>query len=78
MECARGTLKCILDKEKGGMCGETPQSRVAKAIYTWNHLTVLENSQNLVIFNHFLSLQSSSDAQSPKSKVMVQDIITRK
>ncbi|KAL2294527.1 hypothetical protein Nmel_008263, partial [Mimus melanotis] len=60
------------------MCGESSQSRVAKAIYTLNHLRILEKSQNPVILNHFLSLQSSSDDQSPKPKVMVQDLITNR
>ncbi|TRZ07689.1 hypothetical protein HGM15179_019421 [Zosterops borbonicus] len=77
IECAHGTLKRILDKQKEGMCSEIPQSRVAKAVYTLNHFTVPEQSQNPVILNHFLSLQSSGDAQSPKPKVMVKDITNK-
>lgn len=60
------------------MCGETPQSRVAKALYTLNHLTILTNSPNPVILNHFIPLQSSIDVQSPKPKVLVWDLITNK
>lgn len=78
VERAHGTLKHILEKQKGGMCGESPQSRVAKALYTLNHLTILTNSPNPVILNHFLSLQSSIDVQSPKPKVLVWDLITNK
>lgn len=37
MECASGTLKFILKKQRGGMCVETPESRVAKVICTLNH-----------------------------------------
>lgn len=44
MERLHGTLK-----QKGGMCGETPQSRVAKAMYTLNHLRILEKSHYPVI-----------------------------
>lgn len=51
---------------------------MAKAIYTLSHLRVPEHSQNPVILNHFISLQSSSDVQLPKPKVMVKDIITNK
>lgn len=78
IECAHGPLKCLLDKQKEGMCGESPQSRAAKAIYTLDHLTVPEPSQNTVILNHFPSLQASGDAQSPKSKVMIRDYVTNK
>ncbi|KAL2303202.1 hypothetical protein Nmel_010666 [Mimus melanotis] len=53
------------------MCGETLQSRIAKAAYTLNHWRVIENSQNPVILNHFLSLQSSGYKQLTKPKVMV-------
>lgn len=60
------------------MCCETPQSRVAKAIYTLNHLTVPGRSQNPKILNYFLSLQLCGDAKSPRPKVMVMNIITNK
>lgn len=48
VERALGTLKHMLEKQKGGMCGETPPSKVAKA--SLNHLAVPEQSQNPVIF----------------------------
>lgn len=79
VECAHGTIKCILDKQKDGMCGESPQSRVTKAIYTLNHLTVPEQPQNTVILNYFLSLQAASgDAQTAKPKVMIKDYVSNK
>ncbi|RMC19941.1 hypothetical protein DUI87_03508 [Hirundo rustica rustica] len=40
VERAHGTLKRVLQKQKRGMQGETPHSRLAKALYTINHLTV--------------------------------------
>lgn len=39
---AHSTLKCVLEKQKEG---ETPHSRVTKALYTFNHLTVLSFSK---------------------------------
>lgn len=51
IELAHGTLKCIL--EKGTMSGETPQSRVAKALYTLNLFLILPNSQNPLILIFF-------------------------
>lgn len=71
-------LKCMLEKQKQGMCGETPQSGVTKALYTLNHLTVPANSQNPVILNHFLLLQSPSDVHSPKPKVLIKNLLTNK
>lgn len=74
IERSHGTLKCMLEKQKQGMCGETPQSEVTKALYTLNHLTVPANSQNPVILNHFLLLQSPSDVHSPKPKVLIKNL----
>uniref|UniRef100_A0A8C3DJ31 RNA-directed DNA polymerase n=2 Tax=Neoaves TaxID=3078114 RepID=A0A8C3DJ31_CORMO len=76
VERAHGTLKHVLDKQKRGMHGETPQSRLAKALYTINHLTVPQNSNNLVILNHFLSLQSAGNRQLPRAKVWVRNLLT--
>lgn len=53
VELAHGTLKCILEEQKGTMSGETPQSRVAKALYTPNHFMIVQNSQNPLILNIF-------------------------
>lgn len=58
------------------MNGENLQSTVAKALYTLHHLTVLPVSQNPVILNHFLPLQSSSNVELPKPKV--KDLFTNK
>ncbi|RMC01638.1 hypothetical protein DUI87_21651 [Hirundo rustica rustica] len=69
IECAHGTLKCVLQKQKQGMQGETPHSRLAKTLYTINHLTVPQNSNNPVILNHHLSLQASDGEQQPQAKV---------
>ena len=63
VERAHGTLKITLEKQKRGMCGETPQRRITKAVYTLNHLRVTEDSQNPVILNNFLSIQSPGDEQ---------------
>lgn len=75
IERAHGTLKRMLEKQKQRMCGETPQSRVTKELYTLNHLTIPANSQNPVILNNFLLLQSSSD-HSPKPKVLITSLPT--
>ncbi|RMB99159.1 hypothetical protein DUI87_24349 [Hirundo rustica rustica] len=65
VECNHGTLKHVLQKQKRGMQGETPHSWLAKALYTINHLTVPQNSNNPVILNHHLSLQASDGEQQP-------------
>lgn len=65
VERAHGTLKWVLQKQKQGMQGETPHSRLAKAFYTINHLTVPQNSNNPVILNHHLSLQASDETHQP-------------
>ncbi|XP_017592698.1 PREDICTED: endogenous retrovirus group K member 25 Pol protein-like [Corvus brachyrhynchos] len=78
VEHAHGTLKCVLEKQKGGMHGENPQSRLEKALYTINHLTVPLNSNNPVILNHFLSLQSAGETHLPRAKVWVRDLLTEK
>ncbi|OWK60889.1 putative Pol polyprotein [Lonchura striata] len=69
VEHAHGTLKWVLQKQKWGMQGETPHSRLEKALYTINHLTVQQNSNNPVILNHHLSLQASDEAHQPRAKV---------
>lgn len=51
---------------------------MANALYVLNRLTVLPNSQNRVTVNHFLPLQSSSEVQLPKPKILVRDLITKK
>ncbi|RMC04408.1 hypothetical protein DUI87_19230 [Hirundo rustica rustica] len=68
VERNHGTLKRVLQKQKWGMQGETPHSRLAKALYTINHLTVPQNSNNPVILNHHLSLQASDGVQQPRAK----------
>ena len=60
------------------MQGEMPHSRLAKAIYTLNHLTIPQYSNNPVILTHFLSLQSSNKVSVPHAKVLVRDLISRK
>ncbi|RMC20113.1 hypothetical protein DUI87_00959 [Hirundo rustica rustica] len=71
VERNHGTLKHVLQKQKRGMQGETPHSRLAKALYTINHLTVPQNSNNPVILNHHLSLQASDGEQQPRAKVNI-------
>ncbi|RMC16758.1 hypothetical protein DUI87_06352 [Hirundo rustica rustica] len=70
VEHNHGTLKRVLQKQKRGMQGETPNSRLAKALYTINHLTVPQNSNNPVILNHHLSLQASDGEQQPRAKTI--------
>ncbi|RMC20809.1 hypothetical protein DUI87_01661 [Hirundo rustica rustica] len=77
VERNHGTLKCVLQKQKRGMQGETPHSRLAKALYTINHLTVPQNSNNPLILNHHLSLQASDSEQQPRAKVRVQNLVTK-
>ncbi|RMC04095.1 hypothetical protein DUI87_19432 [Hirundo rustica rustica] len=69
VEHAHGTLKRVLQKQKRGMQGENPHSRLAKALYTINHLTAPQNSNNPVILNHHLSLQASDGEQQPRAKI---------
>ncbi|XP_053860544.1 uncharacterized protein LOC128822762 [Vidua macroura] len=78
VERAHGTLKRVLEKQKGGMPGETPHSRLEKALYTINHLTVPKNSEIPVILNHFLSLHPAGEAHLPRAKVWVRDLATNK
>ncbi|RMC15823.1 hypothetical protein DUI87_08027 [Hirundo rustica rustica] len=77
VERNHGTLKRVLQKQKWGMQGETPHSWLAKALYTINHLTVLQNSNNPVILNHHLSLQASDGEQQPQAKVQVRNLVTK-
>lgn len=77
VERAHGTLKRVLQKQKRGMQGETPHSRLAKALYTINHLTVPQNSNNPVVLNHHLSLQAADEAHQPRAKVRVRNLVTK-
>ncbi|RMC21699.1 hypothetical protein DUI87_02567 [Hirundo rustica rustica] len=77
VERNHGTLKRVLQKQKRGMQGETPHSQLAKALYTINHLTVPQNSNNPVILNHHLSLQASDGEQQPRAKVRVRNLVTK-
>ncbi|RMC21355.1 hypothetical protein DUI87_02217 [Hirundo rustica rustica] len=77
VERNHGTLKRVLQKQKRGMQGGTPNSRLAKALYTINHLTVPQNSNNPVILNHHLSLQASDGEQQPRAKVRVRNLVTK-
>ncbi|RMB94661.1 hypothetical protein DUI87_28896 [Hirundo rustica rustica] len=77
VERAHGTLRLVLQKQKRGMQGENPHSRLAKALYTINHLMVPQNSNNPVILNHHLSLQALDGVQQPQAKVRVQNLVTK-
>ncbi|RMC04374.1 hypothetical protein DUI87_19195 [Hirundo rustica rustica] len=77
VERNHSTLKRVLQKQKRGMQGETPHSRLAKALYTINHLTVPQNSNNPVILNHHLLLQASDGEQQPRAKVRVRNLVTK-
>ncbi|RMC05649.1 hypothetical protein DUI87_17734 [Hirundo rustica rustica] len=65
VESAHGTLKRVLQKQKQGMQGETPHSRLGKALYIINHLTVPQNSNHPVILNHHLWLQALDKMHKP-------------
>ncbi|NWT24649.1 IGEB protein, partial [Cardinalis cardinalis] len=78
VERAHGTLKHVLGRQKRGMPGETPHSRLEKVLYTINHLTVPQNSENPVILNHFLSVRSSDEAQLPRVKVQIWYLTTNR
>jgi len=51
-----------LEKQKGGMIGESLQARLQKALYLLNNLTIREDNQTVsedqkpVILKHFLSI----------------------
>ncbi|RMC20068.1 hypothetical protein DUI87_00914 [Hirundo rustica rustica] len=77
VERNHGTLKRVLQKQKQGMQGETPHSQLAKALYTINHLTVPQNSNNPVILDHHLSLQASDGEQQPRAKVRGRNLVTK-
>ncbi|TRZ08700.1 hypothetical protein HGM15179_018408 [Zosterops borbonicus] len=77
VERAHGTLKWVLQKQKQGMQGETLHIRLAKALYTINHLMVLQNSNNPVMLNHHLSLQASDEMHQPRAKVQVRNLVTK-
>ncbi|KAL2311719.1 hypothetical protein Nmel_003457, partial [Mimus melanotis] len=57
---------------------ENPHNRLEKALYTINHLTVQQDSNNPVIENHFVSLQASDGTRLPQVKVFVRDLTTNK
>ncbi|RMC07188.1 hypothetical protein DUI87_16644 [Hirundo rustica rustica] len=77
VELAHGTLKWVFLKKKRGMLGETPHSRLAKVLYTINHLTMPQNSNNPVILYQHLSLQASDKTHQPQVKVWVQNLVTK-
>uniref|UniRef100_A0A8B9FDS4 RNA-directed DNA polymerase n=1 Tax=Amazona collaria TaxID=241587 RepID=A0A8B9FDS4_9PSIT len=49
------TLKMLLEKQKGGMKGESPQARLYKAIYVLNFLTIGEGNETVAVTRHILS-----------------------
>ncbi|TRZ05640.1 hypothetical protein HGM15179_021466 [Zosterops borbonicus] len=65
VERTHGTLKWVLQKQKWGMQGVTLHSQLAKALYTFNHLTVQLNSNNPVMLNHHLLLQALDEMNQP-------------
>ncbi|RMB93589.1 hypothetical protein DUI87_30288 [Hirundo rustica rustica] len=77
VEHAHGNLKWVLHKQKRGMQGETLHSQLAKALYTINHLTVPQNSNNPVILNHHPSLQALDEMHQPQAKVRVRNLVTK-
>ncbi|KAL2298700.1 hypothetical protein Nmel_014289 [Mimus melanotis] len=78
VECAHGTLKRVLDKQRKGMAGETPHSRLENALYTINVLKMPKDSSYPIIVNHFALLQALDSTRLPRAKVFVRDLTTNK
>lgn len=53
IEHFHSTLEAFLQKQKGGMQGDTPQERVCKAVFTQNHLTIPPSCTIPVTLTHF-------------------------
>lgn len=60
------------------MSGEISHSRLEKALFTINHLTMPKNSEIPVILNHCLSLNSAGETHLPLAKVWIWDLATNK
>jgi len=85
VERAHRTLKITLEKQKGGMIGESPQVRFQKALYLLNNLTIREDNQivsedqKLVILKHFLSINLTHGIPSEqKAQLWVKSLETNK
>jgi len=74
VERARGTLKVLLQKKKGGEMG-SPAERIAKALYVLNYLRLMEGQISPSIIVHQLS-SDTNPQQSTPVKVRCQDLIT--
>ncbi|KAM6394711.1 endogenous retrovirus group K member 18 Pol protein [Rhynochetos jubatus] len=61
VERAHGTLKSLLQKQKGGMEGEPPEDRLTKAIYVLNFLNVPKQGSVPPIVRHFSSFSTSEE-----------------
>lgn len=75
VEHAHGTLKHVLQKQKGGMMGEGLEARLNKATYVLNFLQVTDDVQQPPMLHHFGSLTSISGV-TPRVKVQIQDLQT--
>lgn len=73
VEHAHGTLKYMLQKQKGGMTGEVPEARLNKAMYVLNFLQVTDDVQQPPMLHHFGSLTSISGVTSGV-KVQIRDL----
>ena len=87
VERAHRTLKSVLEKQKGGMLGETPYARLQKALYLLNHLTLADNDANAVsnghsnpvMLKHFLSLTPLQVLNSDqKAQVLIKSLESTK
>ncbi|KAK4810583.1 hypothetical protein QYF61_007320 [Mycteria americana] len=78
VERSHQTLKHMLEKQKGGMVGESPQVRLWKTVYTLNYLDIREAAveQRPPIVRHFLSFGSTDriDVSSKDVKVWVRSL----
>lgn len=75
VECTHGTLKHFLQKQKGGMLGEPPDARLAKATYVLNFLHVSDDALTPPILCHFSSLVAQ-ERVGPGVKVLIWDLRT--
>ena len=80
IERTHRVLKTMLLKQKGGTVGDSPQTRLAKAMYVLNHLSFTPHTETPVMLYHFHSLGEVSQ-QTLRDKnvpVMVKSLLNGK
>ncbi|NWQ71929.1 POK8 protein, partial [Neopipo cinnamomea] len=76
IERAHGTLKSLLLKQKGGEELDSPQNRLAKALYVLNFLRLTGERQEPPIVIHSSSLKSGREECLDKILVQYRDLVT--